>query len=118
MNEKIENVKTEICDFANKAKNEATRAANDAVEWAIDNKELVIAMIPVAIAAIKTGQSLAVNHRVKMERKRIDHTYYDPSTGMHWDLKRVATNNDRVVIMKRRKNGDEIYDILRDMKLI
>lgn len=54
----------------------------------------------------------------KQERNRIDHTYYDPSTGMHWDLRRKATNADRKILSEARANGDDIYETLRSRGLI
>lgn len=118
MKEKFDEAKQKAMEFGHKVKVEATQTATKAVEWGVENKELVIAMIPVAITVVKTGQSWAVNHRVKTERSRIDHTYYDPSTGMHWELKRKATNADRAEILRRKKAGQDTYTILRQMNLI
>ena len=90
----------------------------DTVHWVANNPEMTVAMVGGAAALIKSTQSLAVNHRVRSERKRIDHTYYDPSTGMHWELKRKATNADRAEILRRKKAGKDTYTILREMNLI
>lgn len=88
------------------------------VHWVAENPEMTIAIIGGAAALIKSTQSLVVNQRIHAERRRIDHTYYDPSTGMHWELKRKATNADRAEILRRKKNGSDIYTILREMNLI
>lgn len=101
MKEKIEKTKQEAVEFARKAAEEAAHVGSKAVRFAVDNKEMLIASIPVVIAVVKPGQTVLVNRRVKNERKRIDHTYYDPSTGFHWDLKRKATNKDRAESQRR-----------------
>ena len=118
MNEKIEKAKKKAKDFGRKAIGEAKRFGIEAVEFANRNKEVLIVAAPVVIAGIKSRQSLMVNRRIKGERKRIDHTYYDPQTGMHWELKRKASNADRAEILRRKKAGQDVYDILRQMNLI
>jgi len=118
MKEKFEEAKQKAVEFGRKVKVEASQTATKVVAWGVKNKELVIATIPVVITVAKTGQSWAVNHRVKTERNRINHTYYDPSTGMHWELKRKATNADRAEILRRKAAGQDAYTILRQMNLI
>lgn len=114
----FENVKNDIREKANAMFESVQTKASQAVQWGIDNPEKIIAFIGATAALMKASQSLMVNHRLRSERARIDHTYYDPSTGFHWDLCRKATNNDRIQIMSRRTNGEDIYNILRDLKLI
>lgn len=118
MNEAFESMKERTKQFARKAKDEAVLTGRKAAAWANRNKEMLIIAAPVAIAALRSGQSLVVNRRVKSERSRIDHTYYDPSTGFHWDLRRKVTNKERAEILKRKENGQDIYTILSQMKLI
>ena len=74
----------------------------------------------VAIAATVTGIAVTAYKTFKptvyeQERKRIDRTYYDPSTGLHWELKRKLTNNEREELDQRRRNGEAVGNILRDM---
>lgn len=118
MEEKFKTVKGKAKDFGRKAIGEAKRFGTEAVEFANRNREVLVIAVPVVIAGIKSGQSLMVNHRINSERKRIDHTYYDPSTGMHWELKRKASNADRAEILRRKRAGQDVYDILRQMNLI
>lgn len=100
--------------FARKAKMTGTKT----VRWVEENKELVMVMVPLAIACLKTGQSMLVSHRQMSERDRIDRTYYDPSTGFHWELRRKATNADRAEILRRKGQGQQTYAILKEMGLI
>lgn len=107
-------LKEKVEDFGEAAVDAASRGA----QWAINNPEKVVAGIGLGIGVLQASRSLVVSHRVKMERKRIDHTYYDPSTGFHWDLRRAATNKDRAEILARKKAGEDIVQILLDKKLI
>lgn len=118
MNEKVEKAVNDAKEFGKRAAVQAKDAACRVGYFVKENKEMVAMGIPLAIATVKAGQSLVVNRRIKGERSRIDHTYYDPSTGFHWDLRRKATNADRAEILRRRKAGQETYDILRQMGLI
>ena len=118
MDEKIQTVKSKVKGFVVKAKEEAASTAAKAGDWAIRNKEMLVISAPVVIAVVKTGQSVLVNHRVKSERKRIDHTYYDPSSGFHWELKRKPTNAERAEILRRKKSGEDLFDILMKMRLL
>jgi len=94
------------------------KAAGDAFRWGIENPEKVIAIVGVTATLLKSSQSLIVNHRMRVERNRIDHTYYDPSTGFHWELVRKASNNDRMRIIELKKQGLDTYEILKQLKLI
>ena len=113
------NIKVEtIKEFGRKASTQARYALSQAVIIIEDNKELILASIPVVVALLKTGQSVSVNKRLRKERERIDNTYYDPSTGFHWELRRKATNKDRAEILRRKNNGQDTYTILKQMGLI
>ncbi len=119
--EKKFDINESIADVKEKAKNvvnEVSEKTAEAIQWGIDNPETVIAIIGATAALVKASQSLVVNHRVRVERNRIDHTYYDPSTGFHWDLCRKATNTDRMQIQARKAKGEDMYHILRDLRLI
>lgn len=120
MNEKIDFEKSKAI-VEEKIKNGVNAVANtvsNGIQYGVDHPEVVIAFIGATAALARSCQSITVNRRVKMERKRIDHQYYDPSTGMHWDLCRKATNQDRAEILRRKANGEDMYDILRQLRLI
>lgn len=90
----------------------------DAVNWGFENPEKVVMILGISASILKASQSLIVSHRVRMERARIDHTWYDPSTGMHWQLCRKATNADRAMILKMKQSGMDAYTILKQLRLI
>lgn len=119
MNEKLQNALDQAVIFGGKAVGRVAAYGNGFVQWAKEYPELALSIVvPVAVAGIKSTQSLIVNNRIKSERNRIDHTYYDPSSGMHWELKRKASNNDRAEILRRKAQGDDVYTILRNMNLL
>ena len=87
------------------------------VSWAKEHKEEIATASTIAAAAygfIKKKQPT----QYERERNRIDHTYYDPSSGMHWQLTRPMTNQERGRIQQRKKNGEDMYYILFSMGLI
>lgn len=110
----FEQVKMKVSEIANKV----SIKVRDGIQWGLDNPELAIAGIASVAALIRSTRSMVVSHRVATERNRIDHTYYDPSTGFHWDLRRKPTNNDRAEILRRKALGQDMYTILTEMRLI
>ena len=71
-----------------------------------------------AVIAGATGVYKTLKPTVyQQERKRIDHTYYDPSTRLHWELKRKLTNKEREELDRRRRSGEAVGDILRSMRV-
>ena len=70
----MEKIKETLTDkaknFARKAKDEAKATGTKTVRWVEENKELVVVMVPLAIACLKTGQSILVSHRQTSERSR------------------------------------------------
>lgn len=118
MNDKKANWTDRAKDFGRGMAEKAKKAGSDAIRFAENNKEVLVAAIPLAIAAVKAMQTASVSHRMNTERKRIDQTYYDPSTGFHWELRRKATNADRAEILRRKGAGQDTYTILKQMGLI
>lgn len=114
----FKNVKNDLDERFHKVVEGATEKVANGVDWMVSNPEKVVAGIGLGIAVMQASRSLVVSHRVRSERKRIDRTYYDPSTGFHWDLRRAATNKDRMEILNRKKAGEDIVQILSDLKLI
>lgn len=88
------------------------------VDWVANHPTETIAFIGLGISGVKASQSLVVNHRINKANKRADRTYFDPSTHFRWDLKRKMTNNDRAYISTKKREGVDMYDILKDRNLI
>ena len=86
--------------------------------WALNNPDKAIAIFGFGISFLRAIQSLAVSQRVYSERLRQDYRYYDSSNQVHWDLCRKLSNHDKSEILRRRKNGEDVYDILYSMNAI
>ncbi len=107
---KIEMVKRVVREKTNAGKN-----------WVKNNGDKLMDGVAAGVALI--GSVCAIVRMVggtaqDRHDRRVDRQYYDPSTGVHWDLKRKPTNSDRVELMRRKRNGDNTEDILKDLKLI
>lgn len=109
-----EQIKMKISKIAD----EVNTKVRNGIRWAMDNPEITIAGIAATAALIRSTRSIVVSHRVVRERRRIDYTFYDPSSGFHWDLRRKPNNADRAEIIRRKKLGQDMYTILTEMRLI
>lgn len=105
-------------EIGKKAKDAVVDAARKAGDFAVRNKELVVVAVPVAIAAIRSSQSLIVSRRVDKEQKRKDRSYYDRHTMTQWDLRRKMSNAEKAEVLRRQELGQDTYDILRSMGLL
>jgi hypothetical protein len=104
---------------ASKIKYKTVDLINDGIDWMIENPEITtVVLVPTAIAAIKSSQSMIVSHRVNKQNDRSDRSWYDRSTGLRWDLKRKMTNNDRMAITRMKAEGRDSIDILTTLNLI
>ena len=108
-----------------KAKNSLIAAVNgtkkflsDAWGWCKENKEELLVLVPLGLAAARGVKNLRTTTTRDSERDRIDKTYYDPCTGAHWELRRKLTNDERAELMARRRNGEFTEDILDDMRVL
>lgn len=92
---------------------------DDAIKWCGENKEVLVVTIPLAVAGItavtKLGGKLIGTYN---ERVLQDKSIYDHSFGTYWKLRRALTNNDRLLIERRRAAGEKLGDILKDMRLL
>lgn len=108
-------------DKLNEAKEKVSEKASEAINWTKDNWQAVLAgaavAIPLATSAVKLVKSLKGSASDRHE-DRMKNCYYDPSTGLHWDLKRMLSNSERIELMKRKRDGEYTEDILMDMKLL
>lgn len=90
-------------------------AAKKSIEWATENPELAISII--------TATTFFANKAWKISRDVVETHHqnskiYDHSLGMYWELRHPLTTNERIIIERRRKNGEPYGEILRDMRLL
>ncbi len=90
-------------------------AAKKSIEWGTENPELAMSIITAATVVInktiRISRDVAETHH---QNSRI----YDHSLGMYWKLKHPLTTNERIIIERRRKNGEPYGEILKDMRLL
>lgn len=94
------------------------KAKNDAINFVKNNKELIVASIPVVITCINGANKIVKTIDSRMERTRKDNQYYDRTLGMYVDLKRKPKQSEYIKIQERRNNGEKLSDILIDMGLV
>lgn len=100
-------------------KAEAKVKAKKAWVWIVDNNEVSLPLIGMAIGG---GVKLAKYHRYKKrinkEEELKDLYCYDRSLGHYWKLRRKLTNAEWLEINERKANGENLGDILRDMRVL
>lgn len=110
-------IKPTLKETASEILKTAKVKAKEAMAWAKEHKE-EIGMASAFAAGIYGFAKKQRPTQYQQERHRIDHTYYDPSSGMHWQLTRPMTNQERGRLQQRKANGEEVYYILYSMGLI
>lgn len=119
IDERFRNAKEKVSKGIRNATTVVSNGAKSLFCWAVENPvEAATVFVPLGVAGFKTTQSMVVSHRQTVERNRIARTAYDPHTGMHWDLKRSATNNDRIAITKLTNEGIPMHEALQRRGLI
>ena len=93
------------------------KGAGECWTWLKDNREELVKFTPFVLGAIGLVKSVKPT-ATQTERQRIDHTYYDPRTGLHWQLRRPLTNTERMELERRRRLGEDAGSILADMRVL
>lgn len=74
---------------------------NNAAKWIDDNRELLIAYVPVALAGI-TLTSRCVKSRTQRRSAKLEQLkIYDHSIGSYLYLRRPLTNEEKVILANR-----------------
>jgi hypothetical protein len=114
---KWDKVKNKVKNVKVKVKNKA----RDVKTWATENKDEAVALAGMAIyGMVELGRVIKKLEPTAEEKKqkRIDTTYYDPSTGIHWRLRRKLDNDERMELVRRQRNGEYTEDILEDLGVL
>lgn len=107
-----------VKEFLTDAMAKAKELFSKLLDWISDHKLEALAFATFIGGLIKKSvKSSAVRHAEK-ERKRVDETYYDPSTGIHWQLRRKPTNREREIFAARKRNGEPAEVILSELGLL
>ena len=83
-----------------------------------ENREDLVVLVPLGVAAVTGLKKATQKTTTDSERYRIDHTYYDPHTGRHWELKRKMSNYERMELEERQAEGELTGHILQSMRLL
>ena len=96
--------------------------AREFMNWASANKEVIIAVAPVAIAAVKgvNGMVRTIDRKVDLrkEQQLKDLYIYDRSMGKYLKLRRKLTSREQVEFDMRKRSGESAAQILASMRLL
>ena len=93
--------------------------AKRAWNWMVDNKELVVVLIPATVGISKTlVKETNRNRAMKQEKMHRDRTIYDRSLGHYHHLKRTPSKKEWAEMDARKSSGESWTSILTDMRLI
>ncbi len=87
-----------------------------AEEWLVDHKKDILGGC-YCLLCVSAVLAPFVRHRQKTVNARKRHIY-DPSMFDSWELRKPLTNNQKLVIEQRRRNGEPLGKILKDMKVL
>lgn len=104
------------------AKTNAKFAVQNALAWAVENKELVIAAIPLATIGAnginKTVNAITRSRAAKAEEAVKKLYVYDRRNGMYLKLRKTLTSAQKSEIDRRRQNGETLTQILTSMRML
>lgn len=104
------------------AKQKAKDKVHDIVNWAVENKELAIASIPLwTIAAngvVKGVNNFARMRTIKAEEDVKKLYVYDRRNGMYLHLRKALSESQKAEIDRRRRNGETLTQILTSMRML
>lgn len=104
------------------AKSEAKAKIHDALDWAVENKELVMAALPLATIGAngitKVVKSIAKNRNIKAEEALKKLYVYDRRNGMYLKLRKPLNEAQKSLIDQRRRNGETLTQILTSMRML
>ena len=100
-------------------KNDTKRKYHETVDWCKDNREasivlgtvLVKGMVEMIKITTRTG-------RIREEQRLKDRYIYDHSSGHYYELKRKLRSSEWIEIDLRKRNGESLGMILRDMRVL
>lgn len=90
--------------------------------WIVDNKEMIVILLPVAIGGVKlvtvVVKGIAKNANLK-QAEAVKNLYcYDTSLGKYWELKRKLSNQEWLLVEQRRAAGEKLGTILSSINVL
>lgn len=92
--------------------------SNKIKSWAYENKgNIVYGLYILGLVGTVATPFIRRTRRNCLDARR-EKQIYDPSMGFYWETKRPLTNNQKLMIEQRHRNGEPYGKILRDMRLL
>ena len=99
-------------------KEQVKEAASKAKTWAGENKGTILCGLYVlGLLGGMVTPFIKRSRRNSLDARR-EKQIYDPSMGFYWEIKRPLTNNQKLIIEHRHRNGEGYGKILREMRLL
>lgn len=111
-------VEETIADKAKRLLEKAKAKAKPATDYLREHPREALAGAAAILALSKTAKSLFGKSSTEKRQDTVLHQYYDPKTGLHWQLRRPLTNGERIELMRRKRNGEFVEDILDDFGVL
>lgn len=100
-------------------KEKVEQMANKAKIFIENNRETLVAVVPLCIAGVTTIVKVAGKHRNTQKQEELKNEYcYDNRLGHYWRLRRPLTNKEWLEIDSRKRNGEYLSDILASMRVL
>lgn len=99
-------------------KDKINRSKDKTKQWLSDHKgDIVYGCYIAACITAVIAPVIRKSRRNSLEAKR-EKQIYDPSMGFYWETKRTLTNNQKLMVEQRRRSGESLGNILRDMGVL
>lgn len=93
-------------------------AASKAKTWAGENKGTILCGLYVlGLVGGMISPLIRRSRRNSLDARR-EKQIYDPSMGFYWETKRPLTNNQKLMIEQRHRNGEGYGKILKELHLL
>lgn len=116
--DKTATAKQRLKEFLGTVGHKTKEALASGWKFVKENREDLVVLVPLGVAAVTGLKKAAQKTTTDSERWRIDHTYYDPHTGRHWELRRKMSNRERMELEERQAAGELTGHILESMRIL
>lgn len=118
-NKMKQNFKDSVVQSKDKLGREIKVKFQQCKKWAIANKDTLIIVAPVALAAMGTVVKVTGKHINLRKQDKVKNLYvYDNRLGHYWSLKRELTTREWLEIDARKAKGEKLSDILSMFKVL
>ena len=92
---------------------------NDVKYWLEVHRNEILMIAPVALSATIAVAKVVSRQKALNKQKDLKELYcYDRSLGHYWKLRRELTNREWIEIDSRKRNGERLSDILKDLNVL